>query len=51
MSISSLQGPQGTSDPVQLIMSAPQLTLKLQHHTLVLLLLTAVELLQLLALL
>lgn len=47
MSISSFQGLQRAPDLLQLIMGIPQLTLKLQHHTLVLFLHSAVELLQL----
>lgn len=47
MSISFFQGPQAAPDLVQLIIGSPYTTLKLQHHTLILLLLTSVELLQL----
>ena len=46
-SIGSIQRPQGAPDLVQFGMGVPQLDLKLRHHTLVLLLLTAVEILQL----
>lgn len=51
MSVHSLEGPQGAPDLIQLLAGVNQLTLKLQHHTLVLVVLTAVEPLQFLELL
>lgn len=47
MSISFFQGPQAVPDLFQLIIGPLHPTLELQHHTLVLLLLTCMELLQL----
>lgn len=51
MSVSPFEGPQGALDLIKLIVGVPYLTLKIQHHTLMLLVLTAVQPLQLLVLL
>lgn len=51
MAVHSLEGPQGAPDLIQLIAGADQLTLKPPRHAPVLVLLTAVEPLQLLVLL
>ena len=51
VSVYSLECPQGVPDLIKLIVGTPQLTLELCHHTLMLIILTAVEELQILVLL